>query len=124
MKRWMFFLLLLCSWRSNAQLPANPPFLMEMEEVTFPDWPALHSFALAPNPFHYEARIQLSRQENFTDAGITDLTGRLVAMLNSTDTHVLLQQTEAVLKQLQPGVYQLSLENNHQKIMTKAVKIH
>lgn len=47
MKRFFLFTLLLCSLRSQAQSPTSPPFLMELQEVTFPEWPALHSFAFA-----------------------------------------------------------------------------
>lgn len=47
MKRFFFFTLLLCTLRSQAQSPTSLPFLMELQEVTFPEWPALHSFAFA-----------------------------------------------------------------------------
>jgi len=46
-KLFLFALLFVFSLRATAQITANPPFLMELEEVTFPEWPGLHSFAFA-----------------------------------------------------------------------------
>ncbi len=46
-KHFFFALFVVLSLRGSAQTTANPPFLMELQEVTFPEWPPLHSFAFA-----------------------------------------------------------------------------
>ncbi|NUN99842.1 MAG: T9SS type A sorting domain-containing protein [Saprospiraceae bacterium] len=80
--------------------------------------------AVTPNPFHYETRIQLSHLAHFTEAIITDLSGRMASALQADDTRTLLQKTEAALKALHPGMYTLLLNGDNQKAVTKVVKIH
>lgn len=47
MKKWILFLLLICFWVKNGETTAQSklPFSIELEEVTYPKWPGLHSFA-------------------------------------------------------------------------------
>lgn len=79
--------------------------------------------ALTPNPFRYETKIQLSQMETFNRAILTDLSGRLASFLEEEDTRTLLHQTENALKSLNPGIYHLVLEGDHQSAVAKVVKI-
>lgn len=47
MKMWILFLLLICFWVKNGETTAQSklPFSIELEEITYPKWPGLHSFA-------------------------------------------------------------------------------